>query len=168
MTWISTAITVDHKLSEFDCGKPVLDEWLQRMALQAEQRWTSRTYVWITEDDPTVRAYYAIAPTQVERDVDGLSQKLSSGLKVVPAFLLAKFALDRSLHGQGLGEQLLVDAVSKILGAAQTTGGRLIVVDAIDESAAAFYSRFGFVRVTNTENRLVMKTSTALSAFGVR
>ncbi|MFF2085086.1 GNAT family N-acetyltransferase [Nocardia sp. NPDC058176] len=167
MTWISTAISVDHKLSEFDCGKPVLNEWLQRMALPAEQRWTSRTYVWVTADDPTVRAYYAIAPTQLERDVDGLSQSLSSGLKIVPAFLLAKFAVDRRLHRQGLGEQLLVDAVTKIMGAAQTTGGRLIVVDAIDESAAAFYARFGFTRVRNTESRLVMKMATAMSAFGV-
>ncbi|MFD4457234.1 N-acetyltransferase [Nocardia sp. NPDC058480] len=137
------------------------------MALQAEQRWTSRTYVWVTGDDPTVRAYYSIAPTQLERDVDGLSQSLSSGLKIVPAFLLAKFALDQRLHRQGLGEQLLVDAVTKIMGAAQTTGGRLIVVDAIGEPAAAFYSRFGFTPVRNTENRLVMKMATAMAAFGV-
>lgn len=168
MTWISTGITVDHKLAEFDCGKPVLNSWLQNMALQAEQRWTSRTYVWVAEGSPSVRAYYAIAPTQVDRDVDGLSQSRSGGgLRAVPAFLLAKFALDESLHGQGLGEQLLVDAVSKIMGAAQTTGGRLIVVDAIDEAAAAFYRRFGFQPVRNTGNRLVMKMSTALSAFGV-
>ncbi|MBF6365073.1 GNAT family N-acetyltransferase [Nocardia puris] len=167
MTWISTGITVDHKLDAFDCGKPDLDTWLRRMALPAEQRWTSRTYVWVTESDPTVRAYYAIAPTSVEREVDGLSQSLSSGLKTVPAFLLAKFALDRSLHGRGLGGQLLVDAVSRIMGAAQATGGRLIVVDAIDAEAARFYSKFGFIQVKNTENRLVMKMATALAAFGV-
>ncbi|WP_227997381.1 GNAT family N-acetyltransferase [Nocardia australiensis] len=137
------------------------------MALQSEQRWTSRTYVWVTESDPTVRAYYAIAPTTVLRDVDGLSQALSSGMSSVPAFLLAKFALDQSLHGQGLGEQLLVDAVTKMMGAAQTSGGRLIVVDAIDEAAASFYARYGFKPVQKTPNRLVMKMATALSAFGV-
>ncbi|GAA5045828.1 hypothetical protein [Nocardia callitridis] len=62
---------------------------------------------------------------------------------------------------------MLIDAVSKIMGAAQASGGRLIVVDAIDESAFDFYRKYGFTPVRNTETQLVMKRSTALAAFGV-
>lgn len=167
MTWTSTRIAAGHDLAQFDCGKEDLNKWLQTMALASEERWTSRTYVWVENGDRTVRAYYSIAPTSVDTVTDGLSQKLSSSMRTVPAFLLAKFALEQSLHGQGLGEQLLVDAVAKILGAAQVSGGRLIVVDAIDESAFNFYKKYDFIPVQNTPNRLVMKMATALRAFGV-
>ncbi len=167
MTWNSTRITAEHDLSQFDCGKDVLNKWLLTMALASEERWTSRTYVWVRDGDPAVRAYYSIAPTSVDPIRDGISQKLSSGMRSVPAFLLAKFALDQSLQGQGLGEQLLIDAITKIMGVAQVSGGRLIVVDAIDESAFAFYRKYDFIPVQNTPNRLIMKMATALHAFGI-
>ncbi|BDB58227.1 hypothetical protein RDE2_00210 [Rhodococcus sp. RDE2] len=98
MTWLSTGITADHDLGEFDCGNDDLNSWLRKSALDAERKWTSRTYVWVKRDDPTVRAYYAIAPTSVDSDLDGLHQKYSTGLRSVPGFLLAKFALDRTLQ----------------------------------------------------------------------
>lgn len=167
MTLYSTGLAAEHDLSHFDCGKEVLNKWLRSKALAADKGMTSRTYVWVYGEDPAVKAYYSIAPTSVERAVDGISSGLAAGLRTVPAFLLAKFALDKSLHGQGLGKELLVDAIAKISGAAQASGGRLIVVDAIDEFAFEFYRKHGFIPVEKTVNRLVMKMSTALAAFGI-
>ncbi|MGA6165515.1 hypothetical protein [Amycolatopsis magusensis] len=54
---------------------------------------------------------------------------------------------------------LLCDAISRIIGASEAHGGRLIVVDAIDENAAAFYPRSGSIPVKQTQDRLVMKIS---------
>ena len=167
MTPISTGLTDEHDLSQFDCGKEVLNKWLQTKALAADKGMTSRTYVWVFGKDPAVKAFYSIAPTSVNRAEDGISSNLAAGMRSVPAFLLAKFALDTSLHGQGYGTDLLVDAVSKMMGAAQVSGGRLIVVDAIDDSAFSFYQKYNFIPVDNTPGRLVMKTSTALAAFGI-
>ncbi|WP_067863900.1 GNAT family N-acetyltransferase [Nocardia shimofusensis] len=167
MTYFSTGLRADHDLSRFDCGKDVLNKWLQTKALAADTGMTSRTYVWTDGDALVVKAYYAIAPTMVDRTEDGISNRMAAGMRSVPAFLLAKFALDKSLHGQGYGSDLLVDAISKIMGAAQASGGRLIVVDAIDDEASAFYQKHDFIPVGNTPGRLVMKMSTAFSAFGI-
>lgn len=167
MTPISTGLTAGHDVSQFDCGKEVLSKWLQTKALAADTGMTSRTYVWVFDDAPAVKAYYSIAPTSVNRADDGISSNLAAGMRSVPAFLLAKFALDSSLHGQGYGTGLLIDAISKMMGAAQLSGGRLIVVDAIDESAFRFYQKYNFIPVDNTPGRLVMKMSTALAAFGI-
>lgn len=164
---ISTRLTEEHDVSQFDCGKDVLDKWLQTKAHSADKGMTSRTYVWVYEGDPAVKAYYAIAPTSVNRAEDGLSSGAAGGMQTVPAFLLAKFALDTSLQGQGYGSDLLVDAVSRIMGAAQVSGGRLIVVDAIDDDAFNFYKKYDFIPVKNTPGRLVMKMTTALQAFGI-
>ncbi|GLW99808.1 hypothetical protein Misp02_38950 [Microtetraspora sp. NBRC 16547] len=47
-------------------------------------------------------------------------------------------------------------------------GGRLIVVDAIDEGAADFYAHHGFLPVKGNPCRLVMKTATAQAALASR
>ena len=105
-------------------------------------------------------AYFSLCPHEV------LRESLPSGVghgspRVIPAILLAKLALDTGLHGQGLGAQLLVDALSRAVKAVDAAGGRLIVVDAIDEEAARFYEHHGFDRVPGESLRLVMKASSA-------
>jgi predicted N-acetyltransferase YhbS len=41
----------------------------------------------------------------------------------LPALLLARLALDRQLHGQGLGVELLLDALSRAVTASNQVGG---------------------------------------------
>jgi GNAT superfamily N-acetyltransferase len=48
----------------------------------------------------------------------------------IPALLLAKLALDQRLQGQGLGAELLAHALTTIVTAARSAGGRIVVVDA--------------------------------------
>ncbi|WP_285706278.1 hypothetical protein [Microtetraspora sp. NBRC 16547] len=52
--------------------------------------------------------------------------------------------------------------------ASEAVGGRLIVVDAIDEGAADFYAHHGFLPVKGNPCRLVMKTATAQAALASR
>jgi len=80
---------------------------------------------------------------------------------------LAKLALDRGRHGQGLGAELLVHALTTIVAAARSAGGRLIVVDAIDESAASFYRAHDFQPSPTDPRQLIMKLSTAARALGL-
>jgi len=111
-----------------------------------------------------VVAYYAITPHTVRRDE--VSSSLASGLAVIPGYLLAKLALDQTLHGQGLGGDLLHDALSRLIEAADVASGRLIVVDAIDDTAASFYQKYGFQPVKDNPRRLVIKVATARDALG--
>ena len=60
---------------------------------------------------------------------------------MIPSILLARLALDRRLHGEGLGAQLLVDGVGRATDAVRLAGGGLIVVDALHERAAGFSRR---------------------------
>jgi len=62
----------------------------------------------------------------------------------VPVVLVARLALDRAEHGQGLGGELLVDALRRCVRGSREFGARAAVVDAIDDAAAAFYRHFGF------------------------
>lgn len=163
--WISSELGTGHDLTCFDCGKEILNKWLQEQSHRAQDADTARTYVWTPEGSDVVRAYYSIAPTQVVRE--GLTRAQSGGYSMIPAYLIGKLALDLSLRGQGLGAELLFDAVDKIVRASAAGGGRLIVVDALDDEAADFYRHHDFKPVKGNPHRLVMTVATARMALGV-
>lgn len=152
-----------HQLEEFDCGVASLDEWLITQARRAKKSDTARTYVWTVPGRDRVVAYYAIAPHMLRRDE--VSGGIAGGVSNVPGYILARLALDRSLHGQGLGGDLLRDALTRIVEAAEVASGRIIVVDAVNDSAAAFYRKYNFQPVKDNPRRLVIKIRTVRQAF---
>lgn len=154
-SYSSTELRRTHDTSAFDCGKPQLNEWLQRNALRAQQQDTARTYVWTKPDDDVVLAYYSIAPTQVT--AADVPSRAAGGNSVIPSFLLGRLAVDHVLQGRGLGVQLLLDALERILTAAATAAGRLVIVDPIDDDAASFYANFGFRDCRTDQRRMYMK-----------
>jgi GNAT superfamily N-acetyltransferase len=161
MMFESRALDERYDVHLFDCGVESLNSWLQNEALRAERSDTARTYVWTeTVDSTEVLAYFSIAPTAVQREMLSRSQAANYSFDI-PSYLLARLALDKRLKGQGLGSQLLVDAIGRIVGSAEVSGGRLIVVDAVDDNAAAFYRRHDFVPVRGNTRRLVLKIATA-------
>jgi len=153
-----------HDLGSFKCGRPELDDWLANHARNSAGQGT-RTYV-LLDADRLVVGYFAIAPHMVEREE--LPRGIARGApNRIPAVLLAKLALHERLHGQGLGGELLVRALTTIVTAARAAGGKLVVVDAIDEAAAGFYRRHDFRPISGDAHRLVIKISTAARALSL-
>ncbi|MCE4571866.1 GNAT family N-acetyltransferase, partial [Caballeronia sp. CLC5] len=70
-------------------------------------------------------------------------------------------ARDVRMRGKGFGEVLAVDAIRRILGAAETLAVLAIIVDAKDERAAAFYEGLGFAPFPRRPNRLFLLASSA-------
>jgi GNAT superfamily N-acetyltransferase len=161
--FVAEQLSDAHQLGEFGSGQPDLDRWLAGHALDAATRRTARTFVW-HRGDRVVVAYYSLTAHLLQ--CVELPRSLGrGGLRQIPAVLLARLALDRSLHGQRLGGALLAEALTRVLAASQTVAARLVVVDAIDEHAAAFYEHHGFRRMPGTL-RLVQKVSDIAAALG--
>lgn len=154
-----------HNLDGFACGSDALDEWLTRHARNATRQGT-RTYLMIEETSGDVAGYFAIAPYLIAREQTPRSVGRGAPQRI-PAILLAKLALDERLHGQGLGSELLVNALTTIVGAARSAGGRVVVVDAIDDTAASFYRAHDLRPSPDDPNRLVSKLSTVARALGL-
>jgi GNAT superfamily N-acetyltransferase len=140
-----------------------LDGWLRDHALHASAMNTGRTFVWQSGDGVVV-AYFSLAAHLMARE--SLTKRTGRGSpNVIPAILLARLALDRSHQGQGLGAELLWDALSRAVSANRQAAARLIVVDAIDELAASFYEHFGFQPIPGNPSRLVQKLSSIEAAL---
>lgn len=164
--FVSEQLSDTHDLSRFDCGHPELDNWLRKSALHARAMGTARTFVWVDESAVAVAGYYLVAPHLVER-ADMPSAVGRGSPDQILAVLLARLALGREYQGRGLGGQLLVDALELIVGNARRVGGRLVVVDAIDDRARTFYEHHGFDRLSDRDDRLVQKLSRVAASLGV-
>lgn len=165
MTYRIEPLHQDHNFDSFDCGNEGLSEWLKKHAFNAVGQDT-RTYVLVDDRSGLVVGYFAIAPHMVARE--DVPARVGRGApRQIPAILLAKLALDRGAQGQGLGAELLVRALGMIVEAARVAGGKLVVVDAIDKAAVAFYEHHNFESFSKGGARLVMKLSTVAKALGL-
>jgi len=134
-------LTAEHDLVGFRCGDAALDEWLHPYALVNQAAGSARTYV--TTRGGRVVGYYALSSGAVSRaDAPGRVGKAMP--EPVPVLLLGRLAVDRAERGKGLGAYLLQDAILRTLNVADQIGVRALLAHASNESAAAFYARFGF------------------------
>jgi GNAT superfamily N-acetyltransferase len=133
-------LTDRHRVEGFECGQVELDHWLVQTAPVAARAGTAATYVLCR--GMTVVGYYALAMGSISHSV--APSRLRRGMPdPVPVVVLARLALDRSEQGNRLGGHLLVDALRRCVRGGREFGARAVVVDAVDDRAAAFYRHFG-------------------------
>lgn len=141
-----------HDLTTFQSGNAGLDGWLRRHALAAQEMDSARTF--LLADGERIVGYFSLTMGSVLRA--DAPAKLVRGLPAYPVgmVLLARPAVDRRDQGKGLGALMLAEALRKAVVAGEAAAARLIVVDAVDEDAAHFYGRHGFVPAPQQPLRL--------------
>ncbi|MGD9471733.1 MAG: GNAT family N-acetyltransferase [Novosphingobium sp.] len=136
-------LTDAHDVSDFSCGKPSLDRWLKTRALSNQEK--GFTAVMVVQDAGRVVGYYGLAPTSIIPAQLPRSIRTGQPPDPVPCLLLAQLATDQLWRGKGIGTGLLKHALQRCVMASQLIGGRALVVNAVDEDAAAFWIRRGFL-----------------------
>jgi GNAT superfamily N-acetyltransferase len=159
--WHEEPIDIAHDRKAFDCGDAALNAFLQRHARQNHQGGGAKTFCAIADDTPgRVLGYYSIVPTSI--GCDRLPRLVAKGLPRHDAggFLLARLATHRDLQGQGLGGQLLLAAGRRALRVAAEAGGAMMVIDAKNDRAAAWYESYGAIRLADSPLTLVLPLDT--------
>lgn len=158
-----TALQNDHIKKNFTCGNALLDNYLRTQARQDVSRDLSACFV-LAGEDQIVKGFYTLSASSVRREIipDHLSKKLPSSYSALPTILLGRLACDVSVKGQGYGAILLIDALKRSLESAESIGALAVIVDPIDESATAFYSKYGFIILSGGKMFLPMKTIKSL------
>lgn len=132
----------EHNLSTFDCGEPVLNDWLKRRAMGNQLSGASRTFV-VADAACQVGGYYALAAGAVDH-LSATSAVRRNMPNPVPVMVLGRLAVDHQHHGKGLGSDLLRDAILRTVRLAREVGIRALVVHALNEEARTFYAHHGF------------------------
>ena len=127
--------------------------------MAAQEEGSSRVFTVVDDAAPSrwALACHSLSAHIAERGQ--LTRRLGRSMPAqLPSVLLGRLARDISLHGEGLGEQILAEAAARVSRLCDEVGFRLVVIDALHERTAAFYEHFGLVRApTDGSLRLVLR-----------
>ena len=159
-------LTAQHRLAEFDSGKPALNEWLLRHSVQAQASGSARTFLAL--DDQRVAGYFSLTVGQV--DIADVSERVRKGMGSypIPVVILARLAVSVQDQGRGIGAGLLQEAIVRTLQLAEIAGVRALLTHPIDEQIASFYRRFGFEASPIREQQLLLLLKDARKAAALR
>ncbi|MBX8997978.1 GNAT family N-acetyltransferase [Klebsiella aerogenes] len=144
-----------HQIAEFCCGETVLDQWLKQRGLKNQAQGAARTFVVCKEESHQVVGFYSLATGSVNHSeaTGGLLRNMPDP---IPVIILARLAIDCAFHGQGLGADLLHDALLRSYRVAENVGVRALMVHALTDSAKRFYLHHGFKASTTQERTLFL------------
>lgn len=155
-----------HDRAHFSSGNEELDRYLKNQARQDARRNVAAPFVLIEEGDAAVLGYYTLSALAVALSdlPEAIARKLPR-YPVVPATLLGRLAVNARLHGQGLGEFILMDALERSFRQADHIAAAAVVVDAIDDAARQFYLHFDFLPFPRHRGRLFLPMKTIARLF---
>jgi GNAT superfamily N-acetyltransferase len=142
--WREEPLTRRHNRQAFDCGDDALNEFLRRYARQTHEQGGAKTFVAVTNADPTrILGFYSLSPASIE--FSRTPAVITRGLARhdVPVFRLGRLAVDHTMQRKGLGGQLLLVAGQRCLRAAQEVGGVALLIDAKNDAVATWYASYG-------------------------
>jgi predicted GNAT family N-acyltransferase len=158
--WHIERLAERHERGAFTCGRTPLDTFIHTKAGQYARRDIGQTYVAVRSGERVVIGYYTLAASSIEFThlPAALSKKLPR--HPVPLILLGRLAVDQSVHGKGLGGQLVMDASNRVMKIADELGVFGIHAHAIDDEAKEFYARFGFVSLLDQPSHMLLPMAT--------
>lgn len=126
--------------TQFRCSANELSEWITKYAWQNQEANNATTYV-IT-DGARVVGFYAITMAAVARSLapEPLAKNRPSQ---IPCILLARLAVDSEYAGQGLGWELLRDALLRSMHLSESIGAAAVLIHCRDDNARRFYLHHG-------------------------
>jgi GNAT superfamily N-acetyltransferase len=151
------ALSAGHDRAGFTSGVESLDRYFKTQASQDVRRKANGVFVLVEPTAPErVLGYYTLCATSLAQgDVPDAARKHVPRYPLVSATLLGRLAITQHRQGQGLGAILLADALRRAFHSADSVGSSMVVVDALDARASAFYAAHGFVRLPESM-RLVL------------
>lgn len=157
--WREEPIRKTHRRDAFDCGDPDLNRFLQRFARQSHEAGGAKTFLAVEPGSEAILGFYSLAPATLAFDRTPLVVSRGLARHEVPGFRLARLATDLSVQGRGLGAQLFVAAGRRCLRAAAEVGGVMLVIDAKNPRAGAWYEALGAIPLTDSPLTLVFPLS---------
>jgi ribosomal protein S18 acetylase RimI-like enzyme len=163
--WVIERLTRAHARAEFCCWQPPLDTFLRTLVSQYEKRRLGRTYVATAPGEHRVAGYYTLAAGSFVTYCLPLADRRKLPKHPLPTVHLARLAVDLAYQGRGLGETLLFHALQTAVELSDKIGAVAVDVKATDETARAFYRKYGFADLLDEPLHLYLAMNTVAEMF---
>ncbi len=141
-----------HNKKEFNCGKELLNNYIQNQAGQDIKRKLSVCFVISENETNLIQGYYTLSNNSIplSQFPIQIQKKLPKSYTSIPTTLLGRLAIDMKSQGKGIGKILLIDALKRSYELSKEIGSFAVVVDPIDEEAERFYEKYGFIKLPDS------------------
>lgn len=146
-----------HDKKEFNCGKELLNNYIQNQAGQDIKRKLSACFVFSDNETNLIQGYYTLSNNSIplSQFPIQIQKKLPKSYTSIPTTLLGRLAIDIKSQGKGIGKILLIDALKRSYELSKEIGSFAVVVDPIDEEAENFYEKYGFIKLPDSGKMLI-------------
>jgi GNAT superfamily N-acetyltransferase len=166
LVWDEAPIGKQHDRASFDCGDSDLNLYLQRYARQNHESGGAKCFVAVPSDAPArVLGFYTLSPASLDYARTPALAKKGLARYDVPVFRLGRLAVDRTIHGRGLGGALLLRAAHRCIRVANDVGGVALLIDAKNDRAASWYQSHGALALNDAPLSLVLPLAVAADAI---
>lgn len=157
----------DHDRAVFSCGNAALDRYIREQASQDVKRSLAAVFVITAKDEPrTILAYYTLSSRELKiEQLPATIAKKAGKYGYVGVTLLGRMAVAEKCKGLGLGALTLMHALEKSLIATRDVASWAVFVDAIDDAAANFYRKYGFIELPEDRRKLFLPMTTIAKLF---
>ena len=147
-----------HDRAAFNSDSEPLNRYLREQVTQDIRRRVATCFVALT-DEPRIAGYYTLASASLLlADLPASAGKKLPRYPTVPAVRMGRLAVDQAFKGQGLGGALLADALDRVT--RSEIAAFALMVDAKDDTAAAFYRHHGFIALPDSPHTLFLPLAT--------
>jgi GNAT superfamily N-acetyltransferase len=162
-----------HDRSTFESGVAQVDNFFRQTAAKLTRAANLRTFV-LDGGQGKVLGFYAQNASAIEyRDLPARYARTRPGHGEIPAVFISMIGVDRRVQGRGLGRDLLVDSLWRIVEAERSVGIALVLIDVLDCGDAVqvtrrkdFYLRHGFAELPGQPLRLFLPIATLRELIG--
>ncbi|MBI4897900.1 MAG: GNAT family N-acetyltransferase [Actinobacteria bacterium] len=154
----------EHGVANFDSGTQSLDDWLTQRAKRSQLGDTARTFVCLEPDAAQVIGFVSLASGSVRSEQASRSLARNAP-DPIPVAILARLAVDRRYQGNGLGSLLVIHALERAVAASEHVAIKAVVVNPINEVAAAFHGSHGFKPMPEDDSTLFLTPGEILKTF---
>lgn len=157
----------DHDRAAFSCWNAALDQYIREQASQDIKRGLATVFVITAKEDPkTILSYYTLSSRELKLEqLPSEIAKKAGEYGHVGVTLLGRMAVAEKCKGSGLGALALMNALEKSLTTTKDVASWAVFVEAIDDDAASFYRKYGFIELPEDKHKLFLPMKTIAKLF---
>lgn len=145
-----------HDASEFDSGEAAIDDYIKYQALDAQRDRSAVVYVTCFQGTDKIAGYFTLSTGSVNRHSLPNAKMRRNAPDPIPATLLGRMGVTKELQGQGVGADLLSEALERAVRAAEQVASRVLIVHLLRDELAGWYEKHGFRRCPELDRTMVM------------
>jgi ribosomal protein S18 acetylase RimI-like enzyme len=147
-----------HDRAAFSCGVERVNNFLQKTCARHQDEDHTRVRVACLDDSNIIIGFHALNSHSIDATkLPESARKKMPSYPTISAIYLSVVGVHENHQNSGIGSFLMADAFRTAVKVADLIGSHLLVLDALNERAAALYRKLNFVDLPGHAPRMIIR-----------